>query len=88
MSGYTEDIIEATGCSTVDAEMIEEIMRNEIFHSTLDWQTAAEFRRAARKAAKMLEADRGVYEEFRGGVLAAFWASPTGQRLIREGKGP
>jgi hypothetical protein len=88
MSGYTEDIIEATGCSPEDAEMIEEIMRNEIFHSTLDWQTEVEFRRAARKAAKMLEADREVYEKFRDGIREAFWASPTGQQLIKEGKGP
>jgi len=64
MTGYTDDIIEATRCSPEDAVMIEEIMRNEIFHSTLDWQSASEFRRAARKAAKILAADRDVYEEY------------------------
>jgi hypothetical protein len=64
MGGYENDIIEVTGCSQEDAVMIEHIMREEIFHSTLDWQTAAQFNRAARKAAKMLVADRGVYEEY------------------------
>lgn len=64
MSGYEKDIVEVTGCSPEDAVMIEYIMREEIFHSTLDWQTAAQFNRAARKAATLLAADREVYEEF------------------------
>jgi len=64
MDGYENDIIEVTGCSQGDAVMIEHIMREEIFHSTLDWQTAAQFNRAARKAAKMLAADRGIYQEY------------------------
>ena len=56
--------MEVTGCSRADAAMIEDIMRNEIFQSTLDWQTAAQFNRAARKAAKILAADRATYEEY------------------------
>jgi len=52
--------------------MIEDIMRNEVFHSTLDWQTRAEFRQGARKAAKILEGNREVFEEYRGRTLAAF----------------
>ena len=63
MSGYEKDIMEVTGCSAGDAVMIEHIMREEIFHSTLDWQTAAQFNRAARKAAKILAANRDIYEE-------------------------
>jgi len=61
---YDEMIVEDTGCSPEDAVMIEHIIREEIFHSTLDWQTRAQFRRAARKAAKMLQADRATYEEY------------------------
>ena len=38
-------------------------MREEIFHSTLDWQTAVEFNRAAGKAKRLLAADRATYEE-------------------------
>jgi hypothetical protein len=64
MSAYEKDIIEVTGCSPGDAAMIEHIMREDIFHSTLDWQTAAQFNRAARKAAKIFAADRQTYEEY------------------------
>ena len=64
MRAYEKDIIRVTGCSPEDAAMIEHIMREDIFHSTLDWQTATQFKRAARKAAKMLAADRGTYEEY------------------------
>ena len=64
MSGYEKDVIEVTGCSAGDAVMIEHIMREEIFHSTLDWQTATQFNRAARKAAKILAADREIYQEY------------------------
>jgi hypothetical protein len=63
MSGYEQDIVKVTGCSREDAVMTEYIMREEISHSTLDWQTAAQFNRAARKAAKVLAADREVYGE-------------------------
>ena len=58
MTGYTQDIVEVLNCTEEDAVMIEYIIREEIFHSTLDWQTEAEFNRAARKAAKMLASDR------------------------------
>jgi hypothetical protein len=39
-------------------------MREDIFHGTLDWQTRAEFLRAARRAAQILAQDRAVYEEY------------------------
>lgn len=64
MTGYTDDIIKVTRCSPDDAVMIEHIMREEIFHSTLDWQSEAEFNRAARKAVRILATDREVYEEY------------------------
>ncbi len=61
---YDEMIVEDTGCSPADAVMVEYIIREEIFHSTLDWQTRTQFRKAAKKAAKMLQADRATYEEY------------------------
>ncbi len=64
MTAYAESIIEATNCTADDAVMIEYITREEIFHSTLDWQSRIEFNRAARKAAKILAGDREVYEEY------------------------
>lgn len=49
-SRYASIIIEATHCSEEDAAEIEDIMRHDIFHSTLDWQTKEELMEAAKKA--------------------------------------
>ncbi len=72
MSSYKQAIIEDSGCTPNDAVMIEHIMREDIFHSTLDWQTRAELRRAARKAAKILAEDRPLYEEYFAKTRAVF----------------
>lgn len=50
MSFYEQQIILATKCKLEDAAEIEEIMRFDIFHSTLDWVPAAQFNKAAREA--------------------------------------
>lgn len=72
MSAYEQLIIKDTGCNAGDAAMIEDIMRNEIFHSTLDWQTRAQFRQGARKAAKILEQNRKLFEGYRARSRAIF----------------
>jgi len=54
MSLYQQIIIEATGVGEKDAGYVEDIMRNDIFHSTLDWQSRAQFERGAREAVEML----------------------------------
>lgn len=36
---------------------IEEVMRDDIFHSTLDWQSREQLRAAAREAFKLLDPD-------------------------------
>lgn len=33
---------------------IEDIVRNDIFHSTLDWQTKAQLKKAAKEAIEMI----------------------------------
>jgi hypothetical protein len=53
-----------------------------ILSGTLDWQTAAEFNRAARKAARMLSADRAAYEGFFRASREAFQR----MRAEREGR--
>ena len=58
MTFYQELIIKATGANARDVEYIEDIMREDIFHSTLDWQSRAQFVRGAREAAEMLKAYR------------------------------
>ena len=72
MSIEEKEIVEITGCAAADAAMIEYIIREEIFHSTLDWQTPAQFRRAARKAAKILAEDRPTYEAYFAMMRAQF----------------
>ena len=52
----------ATGAAPADWALIENIMRDEIFHSTLDWQSEAQLAGAARQAAAHLNAHRELYE--------------------------
>lgn len=58
---YKKQIIADMGCTTEEAAMVEDIMRNHVFHSTLDWQSAAELQRGAREAWTILEADREMF---------------------------
>ncbi|MFA6433729.1 MAG: hypothetical protein WCW52_03455 [Elusimicrobiales bacterium] len=60
MSLYRDLIIEATGANKTDAAYIEDIIRNDIFHSTLDWQSRAQLTRAAKTAAKLLAEYRAM----------------------------
>ena len=70
---YQRDIQRLTKCSADDAIMIEHIMRDDVLHTVaLDWLSAREFNNAARKAAKLLEADRADYEEYFAGARATF----------------
>jgi hypothetical protein len=48
MSIYQLTIRHATNCSEEEAVQIEAVMRNVIFHSTLDWQTREELESAAQ----------------------------------------
>ena len=47
---YHSMIIEDTGCTSEQAHKVEEYMREEVFHSTLDWQTRLQFRNGAKRA--------------------------------------
>ncbi|MEN8678831.1 MAG: hypothetical protein ABF391_02170 [Akkermansiaceae bacterium] len=61
-SGYGDLIHEATGASRDLLLILEEIMRTEIFHSTLDWQSVQELHDGARKAFSLYEAHRAFYD--------------------------
>lgn len=55
MYGYHTAISEATGeRDKQKLEAIEDCMRNDIFHSTLDWQTREQFDAGAREAVQLL----------------------------------
>jgi hypothetical protein len=60
MEFYREIIMSATGCSREEAMKIEDIMRDVIFHSTLDWLTREEFEEGARLAQAVLREMRRV----------------------------
>lgn len=47
---YAALIAEATGAPESKLALLEELMRTEIFHSTLDWQSAAQLTDGARQA--------------------------------------
>ena len=49
-SPYSQLIAAATGAATSKLAILENIMRDEIFHSTLDWQTSDQLAAAARQA--------------------------------------
>jgi hypothetical protein len=72
MSSYRAMILEDTGCAADDAGLIEHIMREDVFHSTFDWQTRAELCRAARRAARMLDENRDLYEREQAQTRAVF----------------
>ena len=61
-SPYAPLIAAATGARADDLHKIETIMRDEIFHSTLDWQTEAQLADAATEAYRLLRANRVLYE--------------------------
>lgn len=54
MNNYRQMIVSATGCIPADAPVIEDIMRNDILHSTLDWLSRTDFDTVAREAANLL----------------------------------
>lgn len=54
--GYGLIISEATGVTRrADLDEIEECMRQDIFHSTLDWQTRDQLKAAAREAWQVVQ---------------------------------
>jgi hypothetical protein len=55
-------IHDATGAPAKDLARIENIMRDEIFHSTPDWQTRKQLTDAARQAFARLNEDREMYD--------------------------
>lgn len=55
-SAYAEIIGDATGVTNPAVlEALEDVMRHDIFHSTLDWQTREQLMEAARQAAEWLD---------------------------------
>ncbi len=54
-SAYADLIAAATGAADDLLLILENIMRKEVFHSTLDWQSASQFRKGDRQALALYE---------------------------------
>lgn len=72
LSSLPRLIKSSTGAPACDLAQIENILRNEIFLSTLDWQTREQLSDAARQAFARLNADRELYEFSRTSGLTQF----------------
>jgi hypothetical protein len=81
MSTCSELIIKATGASGDDIATIDNIMREELFHSPPDWQTARQIASAARKAQAMLRADYEFDHIVHGDLRLAFKESTLERSL-------
>ena len=75
---YAEQIQRLTGCADREAELLEHIMREHIYHSTLDWLRPDQFKAGANEALAILQdfRQRGTMPESWEGFL-----SGTGQIL-------
>lgn len=60
-SGYSCAIADATGAHQMHLPIIENIMRDVIFHSTLDWQTKEQFDAGAQEAYAEYQSNSGFY---------------------------
>ncbi len=55
LKGYAAQISKATGITdTAMLRRIEDCMRQDIFHGTLDWQSARQFANGAREAVELI----------------------------------
>jgi hypothetical protein len=59
---YEKLIAKATSASDTILPILENIMRDEVFHSTLDWQDDAQFTAGARRALRIFLSNRRLYE--------------------------
>jgi len=80
-TAYSAAIAEATGAHRMQLPIIERIMREVIFHSTLDWQTKDQFDTGALEAQKEYEAARGFYEAEQKSIFYRFHLVKTSDQL-------
>ena len=62
MSFYKDLIIASTGCTSEEVVEIEDIMRHDVVHSTLDWLSKSQFKKAAKEAYEVyqfMQSDEG-----------------------------
>lgn len=62
MSRFYEQLItEDLCCTPEEAGIVEDLMRTQVFHSTLDWQSREQLRDGAKEAFEIFSADREFF---------------------------
>ena len=80
-SPYAPLIAAATGAPQSRLALLEELMREEIFHSTLDWQSEEELAAGARKADELYQSAPGYFDGRQLLQLAEFRLAQLEARL-------
>lgn len=85
-SPYAPLIAAATGAPQSRLAMLENLMRDEIFHSTLDWQSAEELADGARRAHDLYRTAPAYFDGLENFQRANFRLSQLEAKLIRARK--
>ena len=85
-SPYAPLIAAATGVPQSRLALLENLMRDEIFHSTLDWQSAEELADGARKAHDLYQSAPGYFDGMQLLHLAEFRLAGLEERLVKARK--
>ncbi len=80
-TAYSDAIAEATGAHRMELPIIERIMREVIFHSTLDWQSKEQFNAGAVEAYQEYKASQGFYDAENKFYLHKFHLAKTDEKL-------
>ncbi len=80
-SPYAPLIAAATGAPQSRLVILENLMRDDIFHSTLDWQSAEELADGARKANDLYQSAPGYFDSVQLLHLAEFRLAKLEKRL-------
>lgn len=81
-----ELIHDATGAPPALIPIIEQVMREDIFHSTLDWQTAAELADGARQAYDLYCTASPYFNTWSACQAAVFKTMQANERLEKARK--
>ena len=83
-SPYAALIAAATGAPESKLGLLERLMREEIFHSTLDWQSADQLADGARQAYELYRSARHFYDAIEIHQRARFRLGQLEDRLARS----
>ena len=76
-------ILAVTGAPPKLLPTLERLMRRDVFHSTLDWQSSSEFARGARQAFALYRRDAAFYDAETARLAAFFEFAQAEQAFAR-----